>query len=719
MTASVTPAPLGTGHIHRAGAGILLILVLLHVFGSSALRPLQLAWFDALQAVSPRKIAALPAVVVQIDEKSLAEIGQWPWPRSVLARLIDAIARLDAAAIGIDILMPEPDRLSPSALANLIPADDETRARLRALPDNDAVLAAALRRAPVVLGVAGVPEVSTTRVRAPPVLMRGRDPDPRLRQFAGVTSSLELIDTAAPGHGLLSADLEGGVVRRVPLIARVADTVVPGFTLEILRVASGAPNIIVSADGASVSSVGVADLTIPTDADGAVWVHFAPRNGRPRVSAVDVLAGRVDPDLLRRKLVLIGATGLGLLDYQTAATGERMPGIEVHAQVLESVFDEALLLRPIWLRWTEAAMLLLLGTGLTIAVPVLSPRRSVPLIVGALAGLWALSFGMFRYAHLLLDAAAPGLGIMLLFGALLALTLAAATRRERLLELEVQRQREDAARVAGELEAARRIQTGILPRPETMNTDVRIEIAAEMTPAREVGGDLYDFFALDGDRMFFIVGDVSGKGLSASIFMAVSKALYKSCALRGGNAADDLALVGELMTQANAEVSRENSEAMFVTAFAGILDLESGVLAYCNAGHDDPYVLGGSGVLARLGGGDGPPLCVIDDFEYAGNSVTLAAGDMLCVVTDGVTEAQDATQALYGGERFRQVLEAARRDHARAAGLLAQVHADVARFVDGAEPADDLTILVLRWNGGAGRPESAPSVPAPQAASAR
>jgi serine phosphatase RsbU (regulator of sigma subunit) len=224
-------------------------------------------------------------------------------------------------------------------------------------------------------------------------------------------------------------------------------------------------------------------------------------------------------------------------------------------------------------------------------------------------------------------------------------------------------------------------------------------VAAEMTPAREVGGDLYDFFPLDRDRLFFLIGDVSGKGLPASIFMAVSKALYKSNVLRSKAPGADVELVGELMTVANAEVSRENGEAMFVTLFAGILDLETGVLAYCNAGHDNPAVISAEGALTHLTGGDGPPLCVLDDFEYDGAQVVIAPGALICLVTDGVTEAQNPAGDLYGGARLRVNQETARGLGLGAAGLLSAVAADVARFVDGAEPADDLTILTLRWNG--------------------
>jgi len=191
------------------------------------------------------------------------------------------------------------------------------------------------------------------------------------------------------------------------------------------------------------------------------------------------------------------------------------------------------------------------------------------------------------------------------------------------------------------------------------------------------------------------VGDVAGKGLSASIFMAVSKALYKSMALRAPDSD-----AGALMTAANVEVSRDNPETLFVTAFAGILDLETGELAYCNAGHENPYVLSrATGAMTRVTDGDGPPLCAIDDYAYAGSECRLAAGDVVCVVTDGVNDAQSPAGDLYGAKRVESMLAKRAQGALAPATLVDAVRAGVAEFTAGAEPADDLTVLAVRWNG--------------------
>ncbi len=307
-------------------------------------------------------------------------------------------------------------------------------------------------------------------------------------------------------------------------------------------------------------------------------------------------------------------------------------------------------------------------------------------MLGAVVLLLAIGVVAFRSQRLLLDAATPGVGLVLLFGVLLTLTLAEANRQRRLLERTVQAQREQAARVAGELAAAQRIQNSTLPRADLLAGDRRIDLAALLTPAREVGGDLYDYFRLDGRRLFFLVGDVAGKGLSASIFMAVSKALYKSVTLRTppGNAGDDANLgLGRIMCLANAEVSRDNGEMLFVTAFAGVLDLDTGELAYCNAGHDNP---------------DGPPLAAVPDFPYQGARGRLLPGEMLCLMSDGVAEAQSPGGELFGAPRVHQVLLGCGAQ-AGAGDVVRALQTAVLAFASGSEPADDLTILALRWLG--------------------
>jgi adenylate cyclase len=689
------------GHGRPLGAVILVVLLALSMFPSlPALYELRMALFDGYQKVAPRKRTSAPAVIVAIDEKSLQELGQWPWPRTSVAELIEAIAKNEPAAIGVDVLMPEFDRMSPASIASLIEKMDFKLAqRLARLPSNDSVLANSLRRHPVALGIAGIEQKGTAGAsnRTAPFRIRGSDPTPHLRHFAGTLRSLEQLDAAAPGHGLLSVDPSGGVVRRVPLLASVDGVLTPALSMEVLRIATQTSAFVAVGETDRVKGIGIGDVFIPTNADGTVWVHFSQHDEDRFVSAIDVLHGRVDPEQIRHKIALIGATGLGLLDYQAIPIGQRIPGIEIHAQILENIFEGSLLQRPDFLEKLERVILLASGLILILAVPVVKPRTAALIYAVLIAGLLAAGFALYYWQQMLVDVAWPAAVCTLLFGVMLTGTLTEADRQRRALRLALDVEREAAARAAGELEAAQRIQMGMLPPPSAkFYGDPRFTLQALIEPAKSVGGDLYDFFKLDGDRLFFMVGDVAGKGLPASIFMAVSKALYKSAALRMEHGAD----IGEVMRAANQEIARDNPEMLFVTVFAGILDLRTGELNWCNAGHDPPFCLRpGQKIPVRLEGDAGPPLCVIEGYAYHPEKYHLLPGEALCLFTDGVTEAMNAADELYGKQRLFSVLKSSFAS-TEAIQLVNAIRDDVRAFVLATERSDDLTILALRWNGG-------------------
>ncbi len=700
-----TPAP---RRIYVIGAAVLAVLTALIWIAPPWHAPLQAAWFDTYQTIAPREIASMPAVVVEIDQKSLAALGQWPWPRTRLADLIDMIAKAHPAAIGVDIMMPEADPLSPERLldrmAQMAPglANELTRQI-----SNDSKLARSLAASPTVLAIAGTPDPTQLALRATPFAIQNAaagsgatPPDTTaLAHYTDVLTSRDEIDRAAAGHGLISVVPAGGVIRNIPLVAEIHGTLVPALSVEMLRVAKGVSQLRLLAAGREAQGIAVGDFSVPTEPDGSVRVYYSPRSAQRMVSALDVLQGRVTSDRFEHKLVLIGVTGLGLLEYQNTPLGERMPGVEIHAQLLENLYDQTLLSRPTWGSHVEALLFFVLGALLIFATPRWKPRNAALLAIACVVALAALGYLLFRTERILFDAAIPGISLTLLFAVLLVLTLTEATRQQRALERVVQRQREEGARLAGELEAARRIQTASLPSTESLRDEARIDLAAVMVPAREVGGDLYDFFHLDAQRLFILVGDVAGKGLTASIFMAVSKALYKSAMLR-----DPRADIGEIMSMANAEISRDNPEMLFVTVFAAILDLESGDLDYCNAGHDNPYVLARGGASAtRLENGGGPPLCTVDDFAYRGARIRMGPGDLLCIVTDGVTEARNPAGAMYGDARLREVLLTAGKANAGAPTVMAALRENLANFCAGAEQADDYTLFLLRWNGAEAR----------------
>jgi serine phosphatase RsbU (regulator of sigma subunit) len=374
-----------------------------------------------------------------------------------------------------------------------------------------------------------------------------------------------------------------------------------------------------------------------------------------------------------------------MLDYKTTPLGQFVPGVEIHAQVIENLMNGVSLARPAIAPRIEAAALLLCGFILVALVPRLSALQGIHLAFGLVVLLMGAGLVLFHNFSMLFDPAWPSIGVAAIFGTVVVGTLSEAERQRRQL-------REAAARMAGEVNAARRIQMGLLPDPhETLGADRRFRIAALLEPARTVGGDFYDCFMVDPDRLFFVVADVSGKGLPAALFMAAVKSHIKSAALRGGP-------LGEVLTRAQAEIGRENPEQLFVTTFAGRLDLQTGVVEFANAGHEPPFLRTPKGNPERMGADGGPPLCVVEDYEYASDRRQLVPGEWLVLVTDGATEAMNPKREFFGIDRLRTSLSWM-ADPIDPDTLVKRLREDVARFADGAEPADDITLVALRWEG--------------------
>ncbi|MCE9523781.1 MAG: CHASE2 domain-containing protein [Alphaproteobacteria bacterium] len=680
----------------RAAWLALVVFVVLQIAAPALFAIPRLALFDLYQREAPRLQHDGSVVIVAIDEASLKAVGQWPWPRQLMAQLVSKILAARPAALGLDMFMSEPDRSSPEEW--LTAAGEMPKAlgeALRQLPSHDAVFASALRAGPVMLGIGGADEgVSDTGPLAP---FRLFDPlgaptaPAALPKFKAALRSLAAIDTAARGHGMLSVvPDEDGIFRRLPLVSTVSGRLAPSMVLELLRLAAGTPSISLYVDDAAARGVEVGPLAIPTQDDGSVWIHFSRSDSRRFVSAADVLAGRIDANRFDQKIVLVGVTGLGLTDLRQTPLGF-MPGTEINAQLLENILDGRLVTRPAWTRWAEPALTLFFAVLLIVTLRLVRLRWQLVLALTPIAILAATGFG-FWHSLQLVDVATPALGQLLVCVSFLAGNFAETDKQRRQLKRELEARKLAEAKAAGEMEAGRRIQMGMLPGAASVAGDRRFDLGALMVPARQIGGDLYDFFKIDDRRLFFAVGDVSGKGVPAALFMALGKSLCKSYALRGTSD------VAEVINLANVEISRDNPEMLFITMFAGILDLDTGEVQFCNAGHDTPYLLHkGAPPEAVLSQG-GPPLCVMEDFAYVTETLRLMPGDLLCVMTDGVSEAMDPSGALLGAERTQQILAAMPTD-VSANAIVDQLYKAVGRFVAGAEASDDLTVLAIRWNG--------------------
>jgi adenylate cyclase len=670
--------------------------LVLRIIDPGIITELRVRSFDLVERVWPRAGDSARVAIVDIDEKSLAQYGQWPWSRHQVAKLVRRIAEGKPRVLGIDILFAERDRLSPDEIAREVPGLPPALSEaLAQLPPSDREFAEAMAAVPTVLALAPSHEESARSsgpLRPAPLRQAGGDPKPFLKSYKSLVQSQPELRAAAVAAGEIGVEPDAdGVVLRLSLAVTYQQTIVPNFALEVVRVGGGEHAIVIDTGALGIERFRIGGTTIPTDRRGRAILHFSPSLAR-YISASEVLDPAFDPAELRGQVVLLGVAGLDIAGLRETPLG-LVRGVDLHAQLIESILLGDLLRRPPFIDWFELAAALAAGLAVIWLLRYARPMRAVAIAVALAAALFVVELLLFRFADLLFDSTFPVLTLLGALGVMFVGNLRAA-------QAELVRERAAKQRVEGELAAAQAIQMGLLPRRFPAFLDRHdLDVYARIEPARMVGGDLYDYLLIGGSsRLFFLIADVAGKGIAAALLMAVTKEVVRDAVLTFGPALDRiLAEANRRTAAASAELQSEGG--VFVTAFAGILDLGSGEVAYASAGHDSPFVLGGGAGLRQLVTEGGPPLGAVDDFCFPIDHDRIELGEVLLLFTDGITEAENAAHTLYSSDRLAKALAAAATVDAQ--HVVAAVIDDVVRFVGGAEQADDMTVLALRRVGAA------------------
>lgn len=436
-------------HLPHYLLGFILLagILVLHRSDLPAVEWLRYKAFDAYQQIQPRtpNPAAMPAevAIIDIDEAALKAHGQWPWPRTKLAELVTTLQQYQVAAMGFDIVFAEADNTSPQMLANTAPSlDESTREALHSLPSHDHIFAEAIRNARVVLGQVGIYEPTSANQLQQKMGFAMLSPDaenlilPSINQYAGLVENQPEQEEAATGLGLFSTRPDSdGIIRRVALVERLADgkTLRPSLSLEMLRVALGGQDDYL-VKGFKDGRLGIESILvrtanpkqnfeIPTDSQGRIFVHFAkyPTAKPPLyISAAEVLSQNPDTmqkmrQLLAGKLTIIGTSAVGLKDIRQTPINPVLPGVEIHAQVLETILSGAHLTRPAEIVLIEFGILLLGGVAMIILIPRLSAIWTFLLSTSIAGGMVATAWNLYTSKHQLMDVAYPSVALFSLF----------------------------------------------------------------------------------------------------------------------------------------------------------------------------------------------------------------------------------------------------------------------------------------------------------------
>jgi adenylate cyclase len=399
--------------------------------------------FDAYQRVNPRSFdPTLPIRIVDIDEESLKRVGQWPWPRTVLAELVDKLTAAGAAIVAFDMVFPEPDRLSPANALHFWPKSDalaELRAEVEKLPSNDQVLADAIGKIPSVLGFVASPQGSSIPETKAAFSYAGDDPKLSAPYYPGSVVSLKELQDKAQGAGSLNWIPEHDqIIRRLPMIVNINDALYPSFAADVLRTAQGASTYIVKSSGASgerafgektgIVSMKIGEFEVPTEANGQMWLRFTPQSKGRYLPAWKVLNGEIGADDIEGRIVLIGTSAAGLLDLRATPLEASIPGVELHAQAIEQILQGAFLQRPDFATPVELLYILVLGLLIAFLIYQMGGLGSAVLGGTAIIGVIGISWYAFDAFGWLVDPIYPALALAAIY---LAGTLLVFLRTER------------------------------------------------------------------------------------------------------------------------------------------------------------------------------------------------------------------------------------------------------------------------------------------------
>ena len=389
--------------------------------------------FDYYQEIKPREVPTpenKPVTIIDLDEQSLETIGQWPWPRNVIAQMVENLMQMGAVLVAFDIVFAEPDRMNPSSVAStLVGLDDATKEKLLGLKSNDQIFADVIRKSRVVLGQAGRPS-ETEGVKGPPVKksvavqkLSKSAPEPYvfIPKFPSLVRNVPVIEQAATGrfggHGIFSVvPGKDGIVRNVPAFFGHDGQYFPALAIEMLRIATGRPTILAKVNDAGMVEAAIAKgLTVTTDRIGQVWPYFSKRDWDKYVSAAKVLDGTADPAKIKGKLTIVGTSAVGLRDIRSIPTERDIPGVEVHAQLIEAIVHSKYLVRPNYADVAELSILLVGGIIMIILVPWVGAKWTAVLFIMVAGGSMGTSWYLFSEKLYLLDATYAVFGIAVMY----------------------------------------------------------------------------------------------------------------------------------------------------------------------------------------------------------------------------------------------------------------------------------------------------------------
>ena len=622
---------------------ILILLVSLKINNPGFVKSISYLSFDLYQKIFTLNKNDSDVIIVDIDEKSLGKFGQFPWSRSVFASILENVNKDQPKAVGFDIFFTEKDKQSPEEIIksyNLIPADIT---ELQKIKGHDEIFGEQLRKTKSVTAVLGSPVPSHSnydRKAKARFLSKGGDPKEFTYSYSYSIGSLEQLENNVKGLGSISfLDQTDGIIRSLPLIVKFNNEVYPTMGLEMVRVGNNQKNIYIEMSDIGVNRISARPYKILSDPNGIIWIRYKNPIKSQYISASSVFEGKFPDNFFKDKYVLIGASAQGLFDLVKIPLGLTVPGVEVHANVIENIIDQSFLIRNPNTYVFELLFVFIVSVLTFLISQKIKPKYSLSIFFSSLIIVIIIGFSMFLFRSELVDISYP---IFMLTITFLTGLYFRFIEENKIALSNLQKE----AKLLKERELAAGVQKSLFPDISKFENF----IFAKNVPARDVSGDYFDVVRSTPEEYFFTLADVSGKGVKAGMYMAKASSIFRTLT----NLKFPLE---KIVYGVNNELVEAKFKGMFVTAVFGKLNIKTGELIFINAGHESILLFDENKNYEYIKS-DMPPIGIIKYFtETMVKSNTINLKDKTFVVyTDGVTEGYLKNGAELGAEGVQDII---------------------------------------------------------------
>jgi len=601
-----------------SGIVLLLIFILIKIQDSVLVKKIENMSYDVFQSFFIEKSDFDEVVIVDIDEKSIGELGQFPWRRDIFANLILKLNKLEASVISFDIFFSEEDKQNPIKI--LKEFDVESNSVL----DSDQMFLNSIETSNVVLPILGDISIFEKNNNSKPktnIISKGSDTSNYLYKFKNKITSLEKFNNASKGIGNISyLDTQDGVLRSLPIMLEIDNDIWPSLSLETLRVFHGNKNILVKSSKNGISEIKTRKYQFNTDPNAIVYINYKNFNKEHYISAVDVLNEKVNKNIIKNKIILVGSSAQGLFDFVKIPNGKVIPGVETHAHVIENIINNDFVIKNLMTDIIENIILLISLIIVLIIPNRIKPKYSIVFFSALVVVLIAISL-IFYQLNYFVDIFYTIMSSSILF----LTTLYFRYLKENELALDNEKKQ---IVLKKEREIAGEVQKKLFPE-KYKNQEI---LYAKNIPARDVSGDYYDYMQVNDGEIYFTLADVSGKGVKAGILMANAASVFRSMV----KLEKPISTIARFI---NNQVADSSYQGMFITAVIGKYNLATKEIEYINLGHE-PIMVYDSKFKFEYYKSTLPPLGIMsmdsDDF-FKTHSINLNDKNLV-IYTDGVTE---------------------------------------------------------------------------------